>query len=98
MVYHVEFVIDVSESILNNDVFHPHAAVGRGISGHHIRYVGHALHASGHHNVLKTHIHVLLLLEDALPLYPRIERIYKLEQISQRKVKMCHDVFKPNTA
>lgn len=50
--YHVEFVVDVSESVFDDEIFHLHASVCWGLSRHHVGYIGHALHAACNHHIL----------------------------------------------
>lgn len=58
-IYHVELVVNVRESIFDDEIFHVHSSIRRTLSGHNIRDVGHALHAACYHHILhKTHTHM----------------------------------------
>lgn len=48
----MEFVVDVSEAILYDEVLHPHASVGRSVPSHHVGDIGHTLHTACHHHIL----------------------------------------------
>lgn len=50
--YHVEFVVDVCQTVLNNQILHLHSTIRGRFSGHDIRNLRHAFHSTSNHHVL----------------------------------------------
>ncbi len=50
--YHVEFVVNISEAVVDDSVYEMDSSVRRYSTLHVVRHVGHAFHSSSHHYVL----------------------------------------------
>lgn len=49
---HVEFVVDVRQTVLNNQILHLHSTIRGRFSGHDIWNLRHAFHSTSNHHIL----------------------------------------------